>query len=43
MVHEALLCGLKVIYNGKEINEVPPEREPRQFAASFKQATSEVL
>jgi len=43
MVHEALLCGLKVIYNGKEINEVPPEREPKQFAASFKQSVSGIL
>ena len=40
MVHEALLCGLKVIYNGKEMTQVPPEREPREFAAAFKRAVS---
>jgi hypothetical protein len=40
MVHEALLCGLKVIYNGEEMTEVPPEREPNQFASAFKHAIS---
>jgi glycosyltransferase involved in cell wall biosynthesis len=42
MVHEALLCGLKVIYNGKEMTEVPPEREPSRFAIAFKQAVSTI-
>ena len=40
MVHEALLSGLRVVYNGKEVTEVPPEREPRQFAATFKRIVS---
>jgi hypothetical protein len=42
MVHEALLCGLKVIYNGKEMTEVPPEIEPSRFAIAFKQAVSKI-
>ena len=42
MVHEALLCGLKVIYNGREITEVPPEREPAKFASTFKQALAQI-
>jgi hypothetical protein len=36
MVHEALLCGLEVIYNGKTMKEVPKEREPAEFAATFR-------
>jgi hypothetical protein len=40
MVHEALLSGLRVIYNGKDVSEIPPEREPQQFAATFKRAIS---
>jgi hypothetical protein len=40
MVHEALLCGLRVIYNGKEVTEIPPEREPSQFAYTFKRTLS---
>jgi len=32
MMHEALLCGLKVIYNGEEITQIPPERDPSKFA-----------
>jgi len=42
MVHEALLSGLKVIYNGREVTEVPPEREPSQFAQTFKNAISSI-
>lgn len=42
MVHEALLCGLQVIYNGKEVTEVPPEREPSQFSYTFKRAVSTI-
>jgi hypothetical protein len=42
MVHEALLSGLTVLYNGKEVTEVPPEREPQRFAATFKRAVSEI-
>jgi hypothetical protein len=40
MVHEALLSGLKVIYNEHEVTEVPPEREPSQFAKTFEKAYS---
>lgn len=36
MVHEALLAGLKVTYNGQEVESVPQEREPAEFAATFK-------
>jgi len=43
MVHEALLSGLKVIYNGKEVTEVPPEREPGEFANTFKRAVASIL
>jgi hypothetical protein len=42
MIHEALLAGLKVIYNGEEMTEVPPEREPTQFALAFKKAVSTI-
>jgi hypothetical protein len=42
MVHEALLAGLKVVYNGKEMTDVPPEREPSQFALAFKKAVSTI-
>ena len=43
MVHEAMLSGLKVIYNGKEVTEVPPEREPSEFSNTFKQAVASIL
>jgi len=43
MVHEAILCGLKVIYNGSEVTEVPPEREPAEFASAFKRALADIL
>jgi hypothetical protein len=42
MVHEALLAGLKVIYNGQEMTQVPPEREPAQFALAFKNAVTTI-
>jgi len=35
MVHEALLAGLKVIFNEQEVTEVPREREPAEFAAAI--------
>lgn len=38
MIHEALLCGLKVIYNGEEITQIPAERDPTKFAEKFVQA-----
>lgn len=36
MIHEALLCGLTVIFNGKEIKSVPEAREPSNFATAFR-------
>ncbi len=42
MIHEAILSGLKVIYNGREVTEVPPEREPAQFAHTFEQAVESI-
>lgn len=42
MVHEALLCGLQVIYNGQEIKDVPKEREPSEFASTFRRALLEL-
>lgn len=38
MVHEALLCGLKVTFNGREVDEIPKEREPSEFASTFRKA-----
>jgi hypothetical protein len=36
MLSEALLCGLQVIFNGEEVKHIPPERDPREFARSFR-------
>jgi len=38
MLHEALLSGLQVIFNGEEINKIPRERDPKEFASSFRTA-----
>jgi hypothetical protein len=38
MIHEALLCGLKVEFNGEEVTEIPKERDPVEFAKSFRTA-----
>jgi hypothetical protein len=38
MVHEALLCGLTVTFNGQPITDVPIERDPTEFAKSFQKA-----
>jgi len=35
MLSEALLSGLEVEFNGKKVKEIPPERVPQQFAATF--------
>jgi hypothetical protein len=35
MVYEALLCGLKVVFNGQEIKEFPRDIEPPKFASAF--------
>ncbi len=42
MVHEALLSGLKVIYNESKVTDVPDEREPSKFASTFHRALEEV-
>jgi hypothetical protein len=38
MVHEALLCGLQVTFNGQTMKDVPKEREPTEFASRFRKA-----
>ncbi|MGA8857364.1 MAG: hypothetical protein WB643_09395, partial [Candidatus Bathyarchaeia archaeon] len=38
MVHEALLCGLQVTFNGQIMKDVPKEREPTEFASTFRKA-----
>ncbi len=42
MIHEALLCGLEVEFNGKIVKDIPPEREPNQFAKSFNKVLSAI-
>jgi hypothetical protein len=42
MVHEAILSGLRVVYNGKEMTEVPDEREPSKFASAFGRALGDI-
>jgi len=41
MPSEALLCGLEVIFNGKEVKTIPRERDPKEFAKSFFNALTE--
>ena len=43
MVDEAILSGLQVMFNGKKIQEVPPERDPRVFAERFEQELMKIL
>lgn len=43
MVHEALLCGLRVTFNGQEIMEIPMEREPPEFASAFRRALNSLF
>jgi hypothetical protein len=43
MVDEAILSGLQVIFNGKKIQEVPPERDPTVFAKRFEQELLKIL
>jgi len=42
MVHEALLCGLQVTFNGQIMEDVPKEREPTEFASTFRKALDEL-
>ena len=42
MVHEALLCGLQVTFNGRTMEDVPKEREPTEFASTFRKALGEL-
>ncbi len=37
MIHEALLSGLEVTYNGREVIGVPEERDPTIFASKFRE------
>jgi hypothetical protein len=41
MLSEALLCGLAVTFNGKEITDIPKERDPEEFAKSLLRALEE--
>ena len=36
MIHEALLCGIEAVHNGREIRELPMELEPVAFAERFR-------
>ena len=38
MLSEALLSGLVVMFNGNEVNQIPPERDPHSFALAFGKA-----
>jgi hypothetical protein len=42
MVHEALLCGLQVTFNGQTMKDVPKEREPAEFASTFRKAINQL-
>jgi hypothetical protein len=42
MIHEALLCGLEVEFNGEIVKDIPPERDPTQFAKSFNNVLSAI-
>jgi len=42
MLHEALLCGLEVTFNGEEIRSIPREREPEEFARSFRKGLDSI-
>jgi hypothetical protein len=35
MLSEALLSGLTVVFNGEEVKQIPPERDPNTFASAF--------
>jgi hypothetical protein len=35
MLHEAILAGLQVTYNGQTVTRIPAEREPENFAKTF--------
>jgi hypothetical protein len=41
MLHEALLCGLEVLFNGEEVKTIPRETDPAEFSKSFLQALDE--
>jgi len=36
MIHEAILSGLKVTFNGEDVTEIPEERNPAEFAAAIR-------
>ena len=41
MVHEALLCGLEVVFNDEEVKAIPKERDPAEFSKTFLNALNE--
>jgi hypothetical protein len=43
MVDEAFLSGLQVVFNGRRVNEVPPERDPAVFANRFERELLRIL
>jgi len=38
MLHEALLCGLQVVFNGEAVETIPRERDPSEFTKAFRNA-----
>lgn len=42
MIHEAVLSGIEVEFNGKIVKDLPPERDPQQFAKSFAKVLSTI-
>jgi hypothetical protein len=38
MIHEAVLSGIEVVYNGEGVKEIPEERNPKKFAQAFSKA-----
>jgi hypothetical protein len=42
MLHEAILAGLEVIFNGEIIKEFPQERLPEHFIESFTKAIEKI-
>lgn len=43
MVSEALLSGLEVIFNGRNVTDVPSERDPEVFAQRFEEELLRIL
>lgn len=43
MLDEALLCGLEVIFNGRKVTKILPERNPDVFARRFEEELRRIL